>query len=71
MCVEGEEVVGEEVRMELKFLYAVDSEEAQDAITASNQQYHIGLGKCLPSHSVLLQSTYIIDLEIIPTFSPS
>ena len=46
--------MGEEVRMELKFLYAVDSEEAQDAITASNQQYHVGLGEYLPSHSVLL-----------------
>ena len=45
VCVEGEGVVGEEVRMELKFLYAVDSQEAQEAITASNQQYHIGLGK--------------------------
>ena len=44
---EGEEVVNEEVRMELKFLYAVDSEDAQDAITASDHQYHIGLGNSL------------------------
>ncbi|CAI8016224.1 Rhophilin-2 [Geodia barretti] len=49
----GEEVVGEEVRMELKFLYAVDSEEAQDAITASNQQYHVGLAKAHLNCAVL------------------
>ena len=29
---------------EVRFLYSVDSEDAQEAITASDQHYHIGLG---------------------------
>jgi hypothetical protein len=41
----GGEAVSEEVRTELRFLYAVDSEEAQEAITTNHHQYHIGLVK--------------------------
>jgi hypothetical protein len=49
----GGEAVGEEVRMELKFLYAVDSEDAQEAITASDHHYHIGLAKAHLNCAVL------------------
>ena len=39
------QVIAEEVRTELRFLYAVDSEEAQEAITTNHHHYHIGLGE--------------------------
>lgn len=46
--VEDGQVVAEEVRTELRFLYDVDSEEAQGAITTNHHQYHIGLGETFP-----------------------
>ena len=45
VCPEGGKGVGEELRTEIRFLYAVDSAEAQEAITASHHDYHIGLGQ--------------------------
>lgn len=38
-------MIPEELRTEVRFLYTVDSEEAQEAITASRHDYHIGLGQ--------------------------
>lgn len=46
--VEDGQVIAEEVRTELRFLYDVDSEEAQGAITTNHHHYHIGLGETSP-----------------------
>lgn len=65
--VEDGQVVAEEVRTELRFLYDVDSEEAQGAITTNHHQYHIGLGETFPPPPPPHFFTLPLSLCTLPT----